>query len=285
MNFPWGKLQNKRVLVTGSNGFLGEPLSYQLRLFCKEIHLYNNDIREISGFRKGYDIVFHLAALNKLPVGGDSGLMLDVNTAGTLAVMQYCRRNGAKCVFASSSAVYEPLKDKHRLKESSRLKPVSLYGISKKMAEDYCKAYARKYGFPVIALRIFNMYGQGQDEAFLIPYLARQLFRRRRVSLEAPQAVRDFIYIDDVIEAFILAGNFKHSGFLALNVGTGIGVSVYNIAKKISSFLGAKEKIVLKADDGSLGDYVIADTRNICNLLNWKPRVAITQGLKLTIAR
>lgn len=285
MSFSSKKLQNKRALITGSDGFLGKPLSYQLKMLCKEVHLYNNDIREIAGFRKGYDIVFHLAALNKLPVGADSGLMLDVNTAGTLAVMQYCRRSGAQCIFASSSAVYEPLKKKHLLSEDSALNPLSTYGISKMLAEDICGHYVQKYRLSAIALRIFNMYGPGQGTAFLVPYIIRQLLKKGPVSLEAPQAVRDFIYVDDVVAAFIVSGSFKYGGFLALNVGTGIGVSVYDIAKKISSFLGGKERIKARKKKDGLRNYVVADTRAISDILNWKPRVSIAQGLKLTIAQ
>ncbi|MBM3251202.1 MAG: NAD(P)-dependent oxidoreductase [Candidatus Omnitrophica bacterium] len=273
---------DKKILITGGNGFLGSHLFYQLKRICKQVYLYEGDVRGIGSFSKHYDIVCHLAAINKTE-HNDVGLLFDTNVNGTLAVMRYCLRVGAKCIFASSSAVYKPTKQNKRITEHSCIRPASLYGVSKMLAENICKYYAENFGVSVVVLRIFNIYGPGQEAPFLIPDITRQLPKNKSISLISPMACRDFVYVTDVVKAFILSCRLRYKRFLILNVGTGECSSVYNFAKKFLSRIKPKAQLN-KGAINSLGrDYVIANIRNISKILKWHPTVSREDGLTMIV--
>lgn len=277
------KLHNKKVLVTGSSGFLGKHLVPQIENVCNYVHLYQDDIRNIGSFNQKYDIVCHLAALNKVDSQEQRALLFDVNVNGTLAVMDYCRRKGARSVFASSSAVYKPAIDSRLLHEDLCIEPVSLYGVSKMLAEGICKHYAKNFGVSVTALRIFNMYGQGQSRSFLIPYCLQQICKDEPIILRSPKVARDFIYCTDVARAFVLACGYEHKGFLALNVGTGRGTRIRDLVEKLALCIKFKLKIDQAETNNSQIDYVIADVQNISKVLNWNPKVSMLDGLVMVV--
>lgn len=276
------KLHNKRILVTGGNGFLGKHLVPQIESVCNCVHLYQEDIRGIDNFKQKYDIVCHLAALTKAD-SGQQVLLFDVNVNGTLAVMEYCRRMDARCVFASSSAVYEPTAEMSPLDENSSIQPVSLYGVSKMLAEDTCRHYAENFGVSVTALRIFNIYGQGQKRPFLIPYCLEQISKDEPIILNSPNAVRDFVYCTDAVRAFILACGYEHRTFLALNVGTGSPTRVRDLVENMALCVKSKLKVEQAEINNSQTDYVVANVGNISKVLNWMPQVSITDGLSLLV--
>jgi UDP-glucose 4-epimerase len=249
---------------------------------CKNVHLYQGDIRDMADFRERHDIVYHFAAFNKANSDNSADTLFDINVNGTRAVMHYCRRRGARCVFASSSAVYGPTAPGELLREDSPLKPTSLYGKTKMQAESACEYYAENFGVPVIALRLFNVYGTGQKTPFIVPYIMQQLSRNEPVILKTPDAVRDFVYIEDVVKALILSGNCRHKGFLALNVGTGHGSSIYDLAKKLVARIGVKPGIEREMKEIPK-DCAIADLNNVSKVLNWVPSVLLDEGLELVI--
>ncbi|MDD4910366.1 MAG: NAD-dependent epimerase/dehydratase family protein [Candidatus Omnitrophica bacterium] len=273
------QLQDRSILITGGGGFLGGYLFRRLRQMCRRVSLYNGDVRDIGNFRERYDLVCHLAAVNKTVLSGGIGELFEINTNGTLSVMRYCLRNGARCLFASSSAVYKPARQKEWLSEHSPIIPQSLYGVSKMLAEDICEYHAKNFGLGVIAFRIFNMYGPGQKAPFLIPYVLRQLSRRQPVVLKSPMAVRDFVYISDVVNAFVLSCALKFKGFLALNIGSGKGLSVYGLAKRLALLKGVKYKIDRVNNSDHKRSYIIADLKNTRKTLGWSPEIALDNGL------
>lgn len=282
MNNSIENLRSKRVLITGGSGFMGKFLFQRMKPLCRELRIYEKDVRYAANYRKRFDIVCHLAALNKSgDKKGEIREMFDVNVNGTLSVMSYCRRNDAKCVLASSAAVYEPSLSNRTIGEKSPLKPVSAYGISKVLSERVCKAYSEDFELRVIALRMFNVYGPGQKEPFLFPYLLNRINKRKAIELKTPMVVRDFIHISDVINAFILACAHKRRGFMALNIGTGRGTSVYEAVRKIVSLVQTKIFFDNSSAVSRGVDYVIADAGSAMKVLNWHPTIDLENGLKL----
>ncbi len=259
-------LKGKKILVTGGSGFLGRYLVPELAKLCKEIAVYEDDIMSIGRFGKKFDIVCHLAGLTKIAEGVTANRLFNVNVNGTLEVMRYCHKKGARCVFASSSA--------------ARLG--SFYGMSKMLAEDVCRHYSENFGVPVIALRIFNIYGPGQKMPFLVPHILSRLSGNKPLRLNTPGEVRDFVYVTDVVSAFILSCAHRGKGFETFNVGTGRGTSVRDLAGFISSAAGKKAKICADKYSGET-DYVVADTRKISSVLNWHPAVSLERGLRSVI--
>lgn len=264
-------------------GFLGRRLFNELRHASNHVDIYLKDVRRIDAVTKRYDTVFHLAALNKIDHGVNASLLFDVNVNGTLAVMKYCRKTGARCILASSSGIYKPAASNLLLSESSLAEPCTLYGVSKVLAENICRYHARSFGVPVVALRIFNMYGPGQKAPFLIPYVIDRLSKNKTVRLKDPWAVRDFISVTDVVRAFVLSSGYDHKGFMALNVGTGYGLSVHEVVKKIARYMRSEVKIKNEAFKGRKRDYVVADLRNISKVLNWRPEISIDKGIALIV--
>ena len=129
-----------------------------------------------------------------------------------VSVLNYCRQFQARCIFASTSAVYEPLNTWGLLSEDSPVKPTSPYAVSKLIAENICFQQSEQYDIPCAVMRIFNVYGPGQRSTFLIPYVLECLLEKRILSLRMPEAQRDFVYIDDVVEALVKASTLHKSG-------------------------------------------------------------------------
>ncbi len=275
-------LCNKTVLVTGGKGFLGTHLASALVPLCRKLDCYGGDVRDIWRFARPYDIVCHLAALNKAGPGGSTDALFDVNVNGTLAVMRYCATSGARCVFASSSAVYAPSPVRRPLGEGARIAPASPYGMSKMLAEDVCRHYAHDHGVRVAVLRIFNIYGNGQEEPFLVPYAMRQLSQGKPVVLKTPEAVRDFIHVRDVARAYIAACRHEHKGFRVFNVGTGRGMRVADMVEQIALALSANpRKAIRRERHDKKEDFVIAEPRLIRKVLRWHPTLSIDDGVAL----
>ena len=276
------RLKNKKILVTGANGFLGKYLIKQLNGLCREVAVYDGDIKKIHQFHRPYDIVCHLAAITKVTSPDQYKLLLDTNIMGTLSVMNYCQQYKSKCVFASSAAVYQPTVHKKYLSERSPLNPISLYGYSKVVSENICQFYSDNFNIPVTILRIFNMYGPGQKDLFLIPYIMNHLLNNKSIYLKTPKAVRDFIYVTDVVQAFILACAYSNKGLNIFNVGTGKECSIDKVAKLIKKELNAMDKnMIIKRVKNTKKNYVVSNTEKIKNILSWSPQTSLSQGISL----
>ena len=280
---PIRMLRKKRVLVTGGSGFLGAHLVPELRKVCGAVALYNKDVRSIDRYAKKFDIVCHLAGIGKVPDNGSIETMFDVNCCGTLAVLNYCRRTGAACVFASSAAVYTPSGRRRLLDEDAPTGPVLTYGASKLLAEKICRHQARNFYIDVTVLRIFNPYGPGQREPYFIPYVVKALRNDKRIVLKTPDVVRDFIHVSDVAKAFVAACAKPKAGFRVYNVGTGEGVRVRDVVRLASRFFGSKPRIAEDPLMAALRNYVIADTGKIFMDLGWRSSVAFEDGLRSVI--
>ncbi|OPY87784.1 MAG: GDP-6-deoxy-D-mannose reductase [Syntrophaceae bacterium PtaU1.Bin231] len=266
---------SRSTLVTGGRGLLGRHLLPLLRRRHSAVTLYEGDVREISGLRARHDLVVHLAAKNKVDPASPH-ILFDTNVTGTLAVMEYCRRVGARCLFASSSGVYRPLGKAGRLDEGAELNPVTPYGTSKLLAENVCRFFAETHGLTVTTLRIFNMYGPGQDPDFVVPDLRRQLARSSVVTMRTPHLVRDFVHVRDVAKAFLAAADLDRPGFLTLNVGTGRGHSIRQVLTLLDGAASIRADEVERTDE----DHVVADIGRIVSLAGWAPAVSLESALR-----
>lgn len=221
-----------RVLLTGSSGFIGVRVATALRSRSVRPAVLPGDVREMSACREPTDVVVHLAGVTrseqfrKAPAHG-----YDVNVVGTQAVLNYCRRVRARLVFASTSGVYGRASAGARLTESSPVEPLSPYAMSKRLAERLCEQAAVDGDVPSTVLRLFNVYGPGQHESFLVPHVIQCLQEGRPVALRMPSALRDFVYVDDVAEALCAAAELVHDGFRIFNIGAGHATTVLDMVR------------------------------------------------------
>jgi UDP-glucose 4-epimerase len=286
------KLNGKRILVTGSSGFVGKNLVEQLKRQGAEVLTltYHDgrriDIRDqqrvkgiIMNEIRDVDIVYHLAAITSVPFSFENpGETYEVNVLGTLNILELCRLcNAKKMVFASSYVYgqpqYLPIDEKHPLQ------PTNPYARSKILGEKLCRAYNTDFGVKCIILRPFNIYGVGQGKDFLIPLIIAQL-RYGKIELKDPEPKRDFIYISDVIDAYIKAGEFDKD-FEIFNIGYGKSYSVKEIVNKLIKLFGKDVKVDYKNErrKNEIMD-TIADIKKAKEKLGWKPKVSIDEGLK-----
>lgn len=294
-----------KIIVTGGSGFLGRHLLRRLQaegFQLKNIDLKPNpefatvigDVRDIGLMKrelKDAEAVFHLASLIE---AGESvhepAKYLDYNVGGTLSVLEAMRLNGLKTlIFSSSAAVYgEPLQTP--IKEDDRTLPINPYGMTKLAMEGLLNSYVSSFGFTGVALRYFNLYGPEEHhlpETHAIPRFISQIQTGQKVTVWGDGLhLRDFVYIDDIVNAHLLALTFATANpqkYHYFNLSTGHGASVREIIKIIEGLIGRSANI-------SYGEFrsgdplvLLADPAKAKNILGWEAQTSLTAGLKKTI--
>lgn len=288
------------ILVTGGAGFIGSSIARRLLRDGEEVRILDNlltgfkdaipdgtdflegDIRDLeicSQAVRGCSIVFHQAALPSVARSVEDPLTTNaVNIDGTLNILKAALDAGCeRVVYASSSSVYgnpvEPLRQ-----EISAPAPISPYAVSKLGGELYCNAFFTTYGFPTFSLRYFNVFGPGQSAsskyAAVFPSFVSALLQEKPPQIQWDgEQTRDFTYIDDVVEANILASKAPvDSAGQAFNVGTGRPKSIRETLEAVSKAVGIwvePESVPKRTGDirNSLADLTRSE-----NLLNYRAK-------------
>lgn len=276
------------VVVTGASGFLGQHL-------CKKLNAEGVKVIEVSR-TTGYDVtnngslnnlppfsaLFHLAAHTYVPDSyNKTALFFSTNINGTINALELCKKHKAHFLFAGSYIYGQPqslpISEKH---------PLSLwnpYATSKIIGEELCQSYSKEFGFSATSLRIFNIYGAGQNPTFLIPKIIEGI-KKGKLELETATPKRDFVFVDDVAHAFLLAFKSSLHGFNAFNVGYGKSYSVADVVDYTKKIL--KSKITVGYNNTlrptEVAD-VIADCSKIKSVLGWEPKIDLQEGLKKMI--
>lgn len=293
-----------RALVTGGAGFIGSHLVDKLITEGWEVvvvddlstgragnvsekaRFYHMDVRdeELRKVVKDMDVVFHFAAQAQVRVSLENPVYdARVNIGGAINLLEACRKGDVeKIVYASSGgAVYgEP--EYLPVDENHRIAPLSPYGVSKYIVEEYLRVYESIYGLPYVALRYGNVYGPRQDpygEAGVIAIFAGRMLR-----CEAPvingdgEQTRDFIYVRDAVEAGVLAAGGKAVG--AINIATGVESSVNDVYRIIKEELGSG--VEARHGPGIKGEVrrICLDVKKARRLLGWEAEVSLREGIR-----
>jgi nucleoside-diphosphate-sugar epimerase len=287
------------VLVTGSAGFIGSALMRRLEVegipaiglrpgtdladWEHVKHLADSDVKNLTGLVlknvTGFDVVVHLASRVQVSLSyEDPRNFLRDNFLSTLHALELARRNSARFVLAGSYVYgipqYLPVDERH---PTSAISP---YMASKLMAEDLCATYHRDFGVPVVILRTFNAIGPRQRGYFLFPKILEGL-AVGRISLGDPEARRDFVYIDDVVEAFVAALAWRGSAFEVFNIGSGSSVAVAAVVDKVIRLSGRAAKVEYErhARPSEIPN-TVADIRKAAQLLKWKPKIPFETAIR-----
>ena len=297
-----------KILVTGGAGFIGSSLVDKLLERGHEIvgidcftDYYSREIKEenilnalknkkfklieedVLGRDKfpEVDYVFHLAA--QAGVRASWGKRFEVYTRNNVQVTQkllefYKDLSIKKFVYASSSSVYGDAG--LPMREDSLLKPVSPYGVTKLAGENLCYLYYKNYNVPVISLRYFTVYGPRQRPDMAIHKFVRAILEGDEITVFGDgMQTRDFTFVDDAIEASILAAESDIVGEV-FNIGGGSRISMGDLIKILKDVLGKNVKI--KNTEKQKGDVrdTWADVNKARKELGWKPKVKIKEGLE-----
>lgn len=306
-------LKDRRVLVTGGAGFIGSNLTIALLLSgtrvrvldnmstgkilnlqecIDDIELIEGDIRndnELSRALKGIEIVFHQAALPSVPRSiQDPVTSSEVNAQGTLKLLVLARDQGVeRVVYASSSSVYG---DSPRLpkEEIMAVDPKSPYALSKFTGERYCQLFTKLYGLDTISLRYFNVFGPMQDPeslyAAVIPRFITNVLGGKPISIYGNgDQTRDFTFVENVVNANILAAESSNSSGEVLNIACGERISIMELAKFIMKETG--KEVGIERCPGRPGEIrdSLASIEKARALIRYEPSISVWEGLINTI--
>ena len=274
---------SQSILVTGSNGFIGRHLVEDFKKRGSRVFALNrldgDTCRsETWGKYPKADCVVHLAGQTFVPDSWTHPeLFIESNALSTAHALEYCRVHAAKLIFLSSY-MYST-KSALSVKESDELNPVNPYALSKFLGENICRYYSEFFGTQVAILRPFNVYGIGQTEKFLIPSIIRQARAGDEIKVMDSKPSRDYIYIDDLLEAIHRVVNTAID-FDVLNVGTGKSYSVGELINVLGLVVGRNLKVVsANTERQSEINFTQADITHATEVLGWKPRWTLVEGL------
>lgn len=292
-------------LVTGAAGFIGAAVSKKLiELGNKAVTIDNlstgfresiphgvkfikgncQDIKTIKKLKgEKFDAILHIAGQSSGEISFDDPVYdLQTNVQSTLLLLNYAREMGCKkFIYASSMSVYGD-KLTGPVKEYDSCECKSFYAVGKLASENYMRIY-QQFGVNSVSLRLFNVYGSGQNmknlrQGMLSIYLAMALKDKKILVKGSPERFRDFVYIDDVVNAFILALENK-TRFEIFNVATGVSTTVKDLIEEIRKKLTFKIEVSYAGN--TPGDLfgVSGNIEKIKNSIGWEPKVLLNEGL------
>ncbi len=295
------------ILITGVAGFIGSQIA---RKFISEgfnvigidnlssgmrenipveVNFFNIDLIDsysLSNFPIKCELILHLAGQSSGEISYHEPIDdLNKNTISTLNLIKYGIKNKSKrFLYASSMSVYGDVNCSTKgVSEQNYLEPKSCYGIAKLASEKYLNVYKNK--LPFVSLRMFNVYGPGQDmenmkQGMVSIYLS-QAIKYGSISVKGSLSrFRDFIFIDDVIEAWYRASFEEKAINQAINLGTGKKTNVSEIIEVIK-YITKIDQINL--EEGTPCDQlgIYSDNRKLSNILNFTPKVNLVEGLNI----
>lgn len=312
------ELRNKKVLVTGADGFIGSHLVEALldrgcdvRAFVfynsfnswgwldtlppeklKDLDVFAGDIRDPNGVAQamqGCDVVFHLAALIAIPFSYHSpDSYVDTNIKGTLNVLQAAKRLGTERVLVTSTsevygtAQYVPIDEKHPFQGQSP------YSATKIGADRLAESFFRSFDTPVVIVRPFNTYGPRQSARAVIPTVITQLLSgQTELRLGSLTPTRDFNYVKDTAQGFIALAESDATIGQEINIATGVEHTIEDVASVLIAELNPEARIVTDEQrlrpDASEVFRLMGDNTKITTLTSWRPSHDLQAGLRDTI--
>ena len=276
------------ILITGVGGFVGRALAAALHRKGVTPRLWTRQQGDIATAKLEFPHVgqvVHLAAKTFVPDSWKAPAgFYEVNVAGTVNVLEFCRRQQARMIFISSYVYGRPRF--LPITEAHPLEAFNPYGHTKLMGEDLVNSYARFFGIKQVILRPFNIYGPGQEAHFLIPEIIQQALdpQKAEITLQDLRPRRDYLHVADLVRLSEKVLESDASG--VFNAGSGHSVSVEDLGKAVNRLSGRPKPLVstgIPRPNEILDMY--ADISRAAELLDWSPQLTLEEGLAEMIAR
>jgi len=293
-----------RALVTGGAGFIGGHLverlvkqdwdvivfdSFErasletLKTLPSEAELRRIDIRDLKSMKRyvdDVDVIFHLAALTDVVESEvEKDEYWNVNVMGTENVLKIAKDVSAKLVFTSSAAVYGELNNVAR--EDLKPNPISFYGATKLEGEKLCMRYHEEYRTDIVVLRLFNVFGERAKGGVVKIFLERAREGKPLIIYGDGEAVRDFIYVGDVVDALIKAALSEKASARILNIGSGKPTKVRELAEVVAKETGVK--IIYESERRGEIKFSLADISLAKKMLNWNPKIYLIDWIRSSL--
>jgi NAD dependent epimerase/dehydratase len=308
-----------KVFVTGADGFIGSHLVERLikygckvkaftfynfrgshgwldsidKELSKDLQIISGDIRDYNFLEKqtkGFDVIYHLAALIAIPYSYNSPQSyIDTNITGTYNILKSSQKNNiSKIIITSTSEVYGTAK-KVPITENHSLNAQSPYAATKIAADHLALSFYNSFDLPVTIIRPFNTYGPRQSARAVIPTIISQLVNKNKfIKIGNLTPTRDFTYVDDTVEAFVLALKKNISGEI-INIGNKFEISIKGILDIFKNYFNYNFQVVIDKrrvrSKKSEVFRLLASDLKAKKLLQWKPRYQGIAGFKKGLAK
>jgi len=302
-------LRGKKVLITGSTGFMGANLmrkaielgadvhiltrnssdTWRIRDKLGEVRQYQADLSDYEGLVSVIsniepDIIYHTAAYGGNPFQKDFDKIIESNYVGTANLVNACKRVDFE-LFVNTGSSSEYGVKASPMKENDLPEPVNDYGVSKSAATIYCQFAARNEKMPIVTLRLFSPYGSYEGSTRLVPSVILDCLQGINPRITSSAFVRDFIFVEDVMDAYLKVVNASGIAGEIINIGSGKQHSVGDVVNKIIALTG--DRVVPETGGGSRWpnepEKWEADITKAKKLLNWEPRHNLTRGLEKSV--
>lgn len=298
------------ILVTGATGFVGGALVRRLVGLGREVHVFARPksdtwrLDDLAGrfFRHDVDlrdaaavqasvaeikpsVIYHLATYGGFASQRDTEAIFAANLSGTINLLRACEKVGFDCFVNTGSSSEYGVKQAP-MRESDLPEPIGDYGVSKVASTLHCRSEALVKGLPVVTLRLFSPYGPWDDPKRFIPYLIGSLLKGASPKVSTPGSVRDWVYIEDVLDLYLQTDALARCAGEIVNVGSGVQSSLGDVAQLVEKFAGSRTKV---GWGGVASQRIeptcwLADVGKARELIGWQPATDLASGLAQTVA-